>query len=234
MKKIFSILAIALAIPMIIACDKEKEDVPGSVPADAYKSYEMDVTFGDNHVFFNQSGTYCAIISRKLLTKAEGDFEYITGVYTVLGSDVLTFTLNGIGKIEVPNKDGNANIVFTPEGGTQTVITGSVKHEPTSGSDADQSRTWIPESTIVTFQISGSPEFSTDKLKGLDLNAIEAFAAKNGVHMQTPLPEGLSAEYLAFFPNDYMSVKFKNGDTYVANVDGMTVTPLSENDLKYL
>ncbi|MBR4659878.1 MAG: hypothetical protein IKO77_00400 [Bacteroidales bacterium] len=234
MKKFFSILAIALAIPMIIACDKEKEDDPGSVPSEAYKAFELDVTFGNNHISFNQSGTFCAVLERELLTKAEDEFEYISGLYTVVGSDFLTFVLNGVGTLEVPNKDGEANIVFTPEGGNESVVRGQVKHDPSTGSHADLSRTWIPDSTIVSFQIPGTPEFATDKMKGFDLNAIEAFAAKNGVYMKTPFPAGLAAEYFAFFPDEYLSVKFKNGDTYVATVKGMKISAVSQKDLKYI
>jgi hypothetical protein len=234
MKKFFSILAIALAIPMIIACNKEdKTDPAGSVPSEAYKAYEMDVTFGDNQISFNQSGNYCAVIARELLTKADGDFAYLSGVYTVTGSDILTFVLNGIGTLEVPNKDGDATILFQPEIGDLVSMSGKVKHDTTTGSTADLSRTWIPDSTMVSFKIPGTPEFATSKMKGFDLNEIEAFAKKNGVNIN-PFPAGLSAEFFAFYPNDYLSVKFKNGDTYIATVKGMQVVAVSKPDLKYL
>lgn len=227
-------IAPVVALLAAVACDPVNngdDNGKGKLAKGIYKDYEMRVSWGGNEVSFNQTGTYCARIGNELLTKANG-YSFFTDSYTVTGDDVLTYTLRGLGTLVVNLKNGKVSFSFA-SGGEGNGVDAVITKNPTSGDDADVCRTWQVDKTVITYKIAGSPETSCEFLF-LDFNEIEGYAAKNGINLKEPLAAGMKVVYIAFMPDSKITIKFGNGDSFVADYSNLQISGFTHPYLQYL
>ncbi len=230
-------IAPVMALLLAVACDPVNngdDSDKGKLTEGRYKDFEMLVSWDGNEVSFNQTGTYCAKIGNELLTKA-GGYSFFTDSYTVTGDDVLTYTLRGLGTLVVNVKAGKVSFDFTVggSGGSGKDLAAVVKKLATSGEDADVCRTWKVDKTAITYKVNSSPETSCDFV-GLDFNEIEEYAAGKGLNMAKPLPAGMKVVYIAFMPDSKITIKFSNGDSFVADYSNLQISGFTHPYLQYL
>ena len=227
MKKIL-LFAVALALPLLFSCNKDKNNDPGSASIPSGASFNNSVTFenDDMWITFNGDNNY---VGGKKTTKVEfvwevmwGKYTYANNIYTLyLGtseSPIGTITDLGNGKvhvkIEAMDMDVDVNVT-----------------RPAAGNDSQRAanHTWKPVSLTLIY---GALTFNSSN--GVDLNEFESWAVQNKILENTTFKKNMVMQNV-FISDSKLGIVFANGDTYVAKFDSkadLANFTLSQVDIK--
>ena len=210
---LFGTLAVASS------CNKTPTPVEPKFDTPAYAEYaqKLSVTESEANIAwmeFTEAGRYIIAYRNwpngtKAVVEPEEHYYYVTGTYTVSGSD--TYVLSGFGTVEV---SGNA-VTIEPEHGdtvTMTVTTEpSVEDTPLNDNVA---RTWKIDNVRLGITTGSGVTVNVTK-QGCDIHAIAAELKDKGVNVDPDTFEGFVVNEITFTKSSTFMISFTRKNPYV-------------------
>lgn len=213
MKKIL-LFAVALALPLLFACNKDKNADPGAsgIPTGGTFSNAGSYLHSNMWVSFNGDGTYIAgsktpfkdIINDFYIMW--GGYEYADGVYTLYEKN----TPSKLGTI----KDLGKGKVWVKIGAFDGEVPVTVSKP--SGANENQraaNHTWTPVSLTLVYGA-----FAYNSINNVDLNAVENWAVEQKIIEKSTFKENMVMQKV-FLSDTRLGLLFANGEEYVAEFD---------------
>lgn len=210
---LYSILTVASS------CNKTSGPVEPKFDTPAYAEYaqKLSVTESEANIAwmeFTEAGRYIIAYRNwpngtKAVGEPEEHYYYVTGTYTVSGSD--TYVLSGFGTVEV---SGNA-VTIEPEHGdtvTMTVTTEpSVEDTPLNDNVA---RSWKIDNVRLGITTGSGVTVNVTK-QGCDIHAIAAELKDKGVNVDPDTFEGFIVNEITFTKSSTFMISFTQKNPYV-------------------
>ena len=212
MKKILTLLAVAMALPVLFSCNKTNKDAEQPIPAGANFADAATFANDDMGVTTNADGSY---VAWNVDTRGEKQFMLMIGTYTVSGN---VYTL----------KDAKGNVWATltvksatevhfncpGEGLDMDIPVTTTKPDAGNPNDTQTNHTWKPVSLVVEYR---GVNFSQDN--GVDFNALEAWGRSKWSKdfPSNPIFEDNMKMTKAIFTNSKVAFSFANGKDIAAN-----------------
>ena len=216
-------IAWALAALMIVPVSCNKGNVP-QMEEPATKALAQVITFNKesavigsytiDKIELTEAGRYIIAYRNwpngtKAVVEPEEHYYYVTGTYTVSGSD--TYVLSGFGTVEV---SGNT-VTIEPEHGdtvTMTVTTEpSVEDTPLNDNVA---RTWKIDNVRLGITTGSGVTVNVTK-QGCDIHAIAAELKDKGVNVDPDTFEGFIVNEITFTKSSTFMISFTRKNPYV-------------------
>lgn len=210
---LFSILAVASS------CNKASSPVEPKFDTPAYAEYaqKLSVTESEANIAwmeFTEAGRYIIAYRNwpngtKAVAEPEEHYYYVTGTYTVSGSD--TYVLSGFGTVEV---SGNA-VTIEPEHGdtvTMTVTTEPSVEDTTLNNNV--ARSWKIDNVRLGITTGSGVTVNVTK-QGCDIHAIAAELKDKGVNVNPDIFEGFIVNEITFTKSSTFMISFTQKNPYV-------------------
>ena len=210
---LFSTLAVASS------CNKTPTPVEPKFDTPAYAEYaqKLSVTESEADIAwmeFTETGRYIIAYRNwpndtKAVGEPEEHYYYVTGTYTVSGSD--TYILSGFGTVEV---SGNA-VTIEPEHGdtvTMTVTTEPTVEDTTLNDNV--ARSWKIDNVRLGITTGSGVTVNVTK-QGCDIHAIAAELKDKGVNVDPDTFEGFIVNEITFTKSSTFMISFTQKNPYV-------------------
>ena len=218
-KHILFLAALFSILTITSSCKKTPDPVEPNFDTPVYAEYaqKLSVTESEANIAwmeFTEAGRYIIAYRNwpngtKAVVEPEEHYYYVTGTYTVSGSD--TYVLNGFGTVEV---SGNT-VTIEPEHGdavTMTVTTEpSVEDTPLNDNVA---RTWKIDNVRLGITTGSGVTVNVTK-QGCDIHAIAAELKEKGVNVDPDTFEGFIVNEITFTKSSTFMISFTQKNPYV-------------------
>ena len=218
-KHILFLAALFSILTITSSCKKAPDPVGPNFDTPVYAEYaqKLSVTESEANIAwmeFTEAGRYIIAYRNwpngtKAVVEPEEHYYYVTGTYTVSGSD--TYVLNGFGTVEV---SGNT-VTIEPEHGdavTMTVTTEpSVEDTPLNDNVA---RTWKIDNVRLGITTGSGVTVNVTK-QGCDIHAIAAELKEKGVNVDPDTFEGFIVNEITFTKSSTFMISFTQKNPYV-------------------
>lgn len=201
------------------SCNKTPCPVEPKFDTPAYAEYaqKLSVTESEANIAwmeFTEAGRYIIAYRNwpngtKTVVGPEEHYYYVTGTYTVSGSD--TYVLSGFGTVEV---SGNT-VTIEPEHGDSVTMT--VTAEPTVPETTlidNVARTWSIDNTRLGITTGSGVTVNVTK-QGCDIHAIAAELKDKGVNVNPDTFDGFQVKDITFTKSSTFMITFTEKNPYV-------------------
>ncbi|MBP5397012.1 MAG: hypothetical protein J6Y32_00020 [Bacteroidales bacterium] len=211
MKKILTLLAVAVALPVLFSCNKDKQADAKTIPTGAMIADAATFANADMGVTTNADGSYIAWTTENKTAKV---FSFMFGTYSVSGN---VYTLK--------DEKGNLWATLTVISATQIHFTSesegldmdipvtTTKPDIANPNETLTNHSWNPVSLIVEYR---GVNFTQEG--GVDFNALEAWGKANWPKDFTkPIFDENMKMTKAIFSNAKVGFSFANGKRIAAD-----------------
>lgn len=218
-KNIYTLAAFFCAIITVISCGKTPTDNVPTFEPPVYAEYAQKLTVDTPEsniawMEFTEAGRYIIAYRNwpngtKAVGEPEEHYYYVTGTYTVSGSD--TYVLSGFGTVEV---SGNA-VTIEPEHGdtvTMTVTTEPTVEDTTLNDNV--ARSWKIDNVRLGITTGSGVTVNVTK-QGCDIHAIAAELKDKGVNVDPDTFEGFIVKEITFTKSSTFMISFTQKNPYV-------------------
>jgi len=235
MKKSLLILALtALMIPAFVSCSKDSKDekkpvAPSFEPA-KYQEEALKLTLvqgqqgsdptpvSDIHsIEFTESGLY--LVKKLEKTKADENYIYITGTYTVNGK---TYVMNGFGSVTIEGEGESVSVTITQvdqETGKEETVEVTATSE-TAAEQNDVYRTWKVDELYIKVTGGNLDKAGVSKtFKGCDLKEISQYLKENKVNFDDADLEKYNVKDITISGCGTFMIQFTAADPYIGESD---------------
>ena len=210
---LFSILTVASS------CNKTPGPVEPKFDTPAYAEYaqKLSVTESEANIAwmeFTEAGRYIIAYRNwpngtKAVAEPEEHYYYVTGTYTVSGSN--TYVLSGFGTVEV---SGNSITIEPEHGDTVTMtVTTEPSVEDTTLND-NVARSWKIDNVRLGITTGSGATVNVTK-QGCDIHAIAAELKDKGVNVDPDTFEGFIVKEITFTKSSTFMISFTQKNPYV-------------------
>ncbi len=209
MKKIL-LFAVALALPLLYSCNKDKNNDPGSSSIATGESFSTAATFENEDMWasFNGDNTFTAGI------KAKAEYNVIWGTYSYENK---IYTLYPVSKGVTPYGTiedlGNGKVKVNISGMTDQVIEVTVT-KPSAGNDNQRAANHTWKFSSLTLVYGGATYNCADG----DLNKFEQWAVEQKLIEKKTFKDNMVIAGV-FVSDSKLGIAFANDEKYVATFD---------------
>ena len=218
-KHILFLAALFGILTVASSCNKTPGPVEPKFDTPAYAEYaqKLSVTESEADIAwmeFTEAGRYIIAYRNwpngtKAVGEPEEHYYYVTGTYTVSGSD--TYVLSGFGTVEV---SGNA-VTIEPEHGdtvTMTVTTEPTVEDTTLNDNV--ARSWKIDNVRLGITTGSGVTVNVTK-QGCDVHAIATELKDKGVNVDPDTFEGFIVKEITFTKSSTFMISFTQKNPYV-------------------